>query len=47
LEEHVDASVIGLYVVALFRDLHETKALSEDALAKIEWENCVGLLGLG
>ena len=35
------------FVVAFIRELRETKSLSEEALAKIEWENCVRLLGLG
>jgi len=33
-------------IVALFRELRETKALSAEALEKIEWRNCVRLLGL-
>lgn len=33
-------------IVAMFRELRETKSLSEDALAKIEWRNCKELLGL-
>jgi len=34
-------------IVATLRELHETGALSQEALEKIEWKNCVGLLGLG
>jgi len=34
------------FVVAFFRELRETKALSEEALEKIEWKNCTELLGL-
>ena len=32
--------------VALMRDLREHKKLSEEALEKIAWKNCVGLLGV-
>jgi predicted TIM-barrel fold metal-dependent hydrolase len=32
--------------VALFRDLRENRKLSEDALRKIEWQNCVQVLRL-
>jgi predicted TIM-barrel fold metal-dependent hydrolase len=33
-------------IVATFRELRETKSLSDDALTKIEWRNCTELLGL-
>lgn len=33
-------------IVAYFRELRETKALSEEALEKIQWRNCARLLNL-
>lgn len=33
-------------IVAFFRELRETQALSEEAIEKIEWRNCARLLSL-
>lgn len=33
-------------IVSMMRELRETKKLSESALDKIAWKNCVRLLGL-